>query len=97
VSQGRFVRLELRLPEREGLIALPYEALYGVDRVYVVDEQSRLRPVGVTRVGETRDAGGRARVLIQAPALPADAQVITTQLPNALDGLLVDVARVDAG
>jgi multidrug resistance efflux pump len=97
VSQGRFVRLELRLPERTGLIALPYEALYGVDRVYIVDEDSRLRPVGVTRVGETRDPGGRARVLIQAPALPADAQVITTQLPNALDGLLVDVARVDAG
>jgi multidrug resistance efflux pump len=97
VSQGRFVRLELRLPERTGLIALPYEALYGVDRVYIVDEESRLRPVAVTRVGETRDPDGRARVLIQAPALPADAQVITTQLPNALDGLLVDVARVDAG
>jgi len=97
VSQGRFVRLELRLPARDGLIALPYEALYGVDRVYIVDEESRLRPVAVTRVGETRGPDGRARVLIQAPALSADARVITTQLPNALDGLLVDVARVDAG
>jgi hypothetical protein len=29
------------------------------------------------------------RVLISAPDLPADARVVTTQLPNALDGLLV--------
>ena len=33
VSQGRFARLELALPETDGLIALPHEALYGTDRI----------------------------------------------------------------
>lgn len=93
VSQGRFVRLALRLPPRDGLLAVPYEALYGIDRIYTIDDDSRLRPVGVTRVGETRDTDGVARVLIDAPDLRPGARVVTTQLPNALDGLLVQVAE----
>jgi multidrug resistance efflux pump len=93
VSQGRFVRLELALPQSDGLLALPYEAIYGADRVYVVDEQSRMRPYRVTRVGEWRDPRQEARVLVRAADLPADAEVVTTQLPNALDGLLVRVVN----
>jgi hypothetical protein len=60
-----------------------------------VDADNRLRQVAVTRVGETRDANGGARVLIEAPDLAPGAQVVTTQLPNALDGLLVTVAQQD--
>ena len=93
VSQGRFVRLELRLPPRDGLLAVPYEALYGIDRVYRIDADNRLRPVAVTRVGETRDEDGVARVLIDAPDLSPGEKLLTTQLPNALDGLLVTIAE----
>jgi multidrug resistance efflux pump len=89
ISQGRFVRVELALPAQDGLIALPHEAIYGTDRVYLVDEQSRMRPLRVERVGETRLDTGRTRVLVRAADLPADARVVVTQLPNALDGLLV--------
>jgi hypothetical protein len=32
-------------------------------------------------------------VLVQAEGLPADAAVVITQLPNALDGLLVRVVN----
>ena len=92
ISQGRFVRLELELPAVDGLIALPHEAVYGTDRIYRVDEQSRMRPVQIERVGEWRGADGEVRVLVRAPGLPPDARVVTTQLPNALDGLLVSVA-----
>ena len=92
ISQGRFVRLNLALPPRDGLVAIPYEALYGVDRVYVVDGESRLRPIAVRRIGETRVADGSMRVLIEAPSLESGAQLVTTQLPNALDGLLVKIA-----
>jgi multidrug resistance efflux pump len=93
ISQGRFVRLELELPAVDGLIALPHEAIYGTDRIYTVDGQDRMRPVRVERVGEWRDAAGTTRVLLRAPELPADASVVTTQLPNALDGLLVRIAE----
>ena len=92
VSQGRFVRLELALPETGGLIALPHEALYGTDRIYTIDEQSRMRPQRVERVGEWRDPDGDIRVLVRAVDLPDGARVVTTQLPAALDGLLVRVA-----
>jgi multidrug resistance efflux pump len=93
ISQGRFVRLTLELPPREGLLAIPYEALYGVDRVYTVNAESRLRPMRVSRIGETRDANGVARVLVVAPSMEPGARLVTTQLPNALDGLLVKVAE----
>ena len=88
-SQGRFVRLQLSLPPRDDLIALPHEAIYGTDRIYLLDEDSRMRPQQVERVGETRTADGETRVLIRASGLAAGVTVVTTQLPNALDGLLV--------
>jgi RND family efflux transporter MFP subunit len=86
---GRIVPLALRLPARESLIALPYEALYGLDHVYIIEDQ-RMRRVNVDRVGETR-SGRRPQVLVRSANLPAGAEVIVTQLPNAVDGLLVEV------
>lgn len=92
VSQGRFVRLELALPARDDLIALPHESIYGTDRIYILDAESRMRPVQVQRVGETRLESGETRVLVRAPDVEDGVTVITTQLPNALDGLLVRAA-----
>jgi hypothetical protein len=45
----------------------------------------------VQRVGEVTLETGDTRVLVAAPDLPEGAAVVTTQLPNALDGLLVHV------
>ncbi len=92
ISQGRFVRLTLSLPEDDNLIALPHEAIYGTDRIYTVDDQSRMRSIRIERVGELREAEGKTRVLIRADAVADGTRVISTQLPNALDGLLVSVA-----
>ncbi|MGB5496511.1 MAG: RND transporter, partial [Sedimenticolaceae bacterium] len=93
ISQGRFVRLELALPARDDLIALPHEAIYGTDRVYVLDAENRMRPHRVQRVGEVSIAPGDTRVLVSAPDLLDGVPVVTTQLPNALDGLLVRVVE----
>ncbi len=93
ISQGRFLRVELNLPARDDLIALPPEAVYGTDRIYVIDSESRMRPKRVERIGEARRQGKVARVLIHAPQLEPGTTVVTTQLPNALDGLLVRVAE----
>ena len=93
ISQGRFVRLELALPARDDLIALPHEAIYGTDRVYVLDAENRMRPRRVQRVGEVVMAPGDTRVLVSATDLPDGTPVVTTQLPNALDGLLVRVVE----
>ncbi len=91
ISQGRFVRLTLSLPQARDLIALPHEAVYGTDRIYTIDAQSRMRSHRVERVGELRNGDGQTQVLIRAPALADGTAVVATQLPNALDGLLVSV------
>jgi multidrug efflux pump subunit AcrA (membrane-fusion protein) len=89
LQQGRFVHLDLALPPEPGLISVPHEAIYGTDRVYRVDEQSRLRAVQIVRLGEVREPDGGSRVLITSEALAPGDTLVTTQLPNAIDGLLV--------
>jgi len=88
---GRFVALRMKLPAETDALAVPAEALYGADRIYRIDAQDRLRAVTVSRLGEVRDARGRALILIRAPGLPAGARLSITQLANAVDGLLVNV------
>lgn len=92
LQEGRFVNLDLALPVQEGIIALPHEAIYGTDRVYVVDGDSRLRAIRVLRIGETREGDAGSRVLVRSPDLQPGDLVVTTQLPNAIDGLLVRLA-----
>jgi multidrug efflux pump subunit AcrA (membrane-fusion protein) len=92
VDQGRFVRLEMAMPAGDDLIALPHEAIYGSDRVYRIDEQNRMRAVRIERMGEARLDNGETRLLVRIPDLPDGARIVTTQLPSALDGLLVRVA-----
>jgi hypothetical protein len=93
ILQGRFVRLDLTLPKEPDLIALPSEAIYGTDRVYLVDDQSRLQPVRVERIGAARGAAGASLVLVRSSELQAGDTVAVTQLPNAVAGLLVHVAE----
>lgn len=91
LQQGRFVRFDLALPAQQNLIALPYEAVYAGNRVYRIDEEDRLRAVAVERVGELR-AQDETLTLIRSDALAAGDRVVSTQLPNAVDGLLIRVA-----
>ena len=89
---GRTLELRLELPAEDDVVALPLEALYGSDRVFLLDGD-RMREVAVQRVGERRGADGEVRVLVRSPALVEGVQVITTQLPNAIDGLRVKLAE----
>ncbi|MCA8967854.1 MAG: hypothetical protein KDC48_23440, partial [Planctomycetes bacterium] len=91
LAMGRTVELVLALPPERGVVALPLEALYGTDRVFLLDGD-RMREVAVERVGERRDEDGEVRVLLRGPALVEGARVVTTQLPNAIDGLRVKLA-----
>jgi HlyD family secretion protein len=94
VRPGRFVRLTLKLPSRGDLVTLPAQALYGLDRIYLIDDEQRLRGRTVHHVGDLRLPDGSSQVLLQAAGLPAGSTVLTTQLPNAVEGLKV---RIVAG
>ena len=90
VALGRFVAATLSLPPVDGSVALPFEALYGTDRLYRVSD-GRLDPVEVERLGETRAADGSARALVRSERLRPGDRVVTTQLPEATEGLRVRV------
>ncbi len=92
LSLGRTVELVVDLPDVHESVALPYEAVYGTNRIYRL-EGERMRSLEVQRVGERRDAESAAQVLVRSPELQSGDRIVVTQLPNAMDGLRVTVAN----
>lgn len=90
LAVGEFVSVQLTLPARRNSIAIPYSALYGLDRVYRVRD-NRLEAVQVSKIGDYSDQDGKSRLLIQSQDLQQGDLIITTQLPNAINGLAVSV------
>ncbi|TVQ70608.1 MAG: HlyD family efflux transporter periplasmic adaptor subunit [Chromatiaceae bacterium] len=90
IPMGRFMTVRLSLPAQTDVVALPFEALYGLDRIYRLEED-RMRRIGVERIGEWTDASGHERVLVASPELSTGDRIIVTRLPNAMDGLRVSV------
>lgn len=93
---GRTVEIGLVLPPEPDVVALPFSALYGTDRVYKVQDD-RMVGVKVERLGERPAEDQRGtRALVRSPDLHSGDRVVVTQLPNALDGLKVTVMPDDA-
>ena len=92
---GRAVDLFLRLPASGPAVALPLQSLYGQKRIYLV-ENSRLRALEVITLGSRRNALGELEVLVDASAIPANTQVLTSDLPQASSGLAVEVVGAAA-
>ena len=88
---GRMVAVSVKLPEEDNVVALPVQSLYENDRIYAVKDQ-RLKSIRIERVGELRTEQGDYRVLVRSPELESGQKIITTQLPRAISGLLVDAA-----
>jgi len=87
---GQFLNLSLTLPSQAEVIALPFEAVYGTNRIYkLVDE--RMESLIINSVGEQVTPDGKSQILIQSDDLKAEDKIIITQLPNAMDGLKVIV------
>lgn len=88
---GRVMDMRIQLPAEADVVALPIASLYHNDRVYAVHD-NRLQSIQVERVGELQTADGEHRVLVRSPELIGGRQVITTQLPKASAGLLVEAS-----
>lgn len=89
---GRFATLDVRLPPAPDTVVLPFEALYDAGRVYRV-EDGRMRAVEVERVGRAELDNGERGVLVRAAALATGDRVVRTQIPQAMDGLRVQVTE----
>lgn len=90
---GQTLQLELQLPPRDNLFALPPEALYGTDLLYRLAADDRLEAVQVEVAGQRRQADGRHQLLVTSADLRSGDRVIITQLPNAIGGLPVKVVE----
>ncbi|MGK0260151.1 MAG: multidrug efflux pump subunit AcrA (membrane-fusion protein) [Candidatus Azotimanducaceae bacterium] len=89
---GRVMSLSITLPVLNNLVAVPVQSIYDSDKIYrVVDD--RLQAIHVERVGEYESEEFGYQVLVRDPRIAQGDQIITTQLPRAIDGLLVDVAN----
>lgn len=87
---GQFITLFLSLPPQARVVALPFEAVYGTNRIYKLVE-GRMKGLVIERVGEQITPAGESKILVRSPDLQAGDQVIITQLPNAMDNLKVKV------
>ncbi len=94
VPVGAFVSAVLQRPQVEEVFSLPMSALHGGDRIYRIETREgrdRLFGLRVERVGEHR-VDGVPRMLVRVPGLGEDERIVITHLPNAIDGLAVEVA-----
>jgi|GEM_PF-459137 len=93
---GRVLNLTAVLPSEAGLVALPSQAIYDNNRVYLV-ANDRLQAITVERIGESRGDSGENQVLVRASNLHSTSDVMTTALPKAIHGLLVAPIRPTNG
>ena len=83
---GDLLEIELQGSIIDQAIALPYSALYGSDRIYLI-EDGRLKAETVSVVGDLM-VKGRLWALLK-PSFANGSQVSITHLPNAVTGLKV--------
>lgn len=90
---GAMVPVVLQRPEVDNAVVVPYSALYGNNGVYVVSEDLRMHRLTVEHRGEVLHSNGERWALISSPKLTNGQQLIVTHLPNAIEGLKVEVAE----
>ena len=90
LGQHRVIHLSRR--EQSGVTMLPYQALYGNDRIYRVNGEGRLERVQVDLVGSYSHEGSEM-LLVRSDELRDGDRVVATHLPNAVQGLKVSVAE----
>lgn len=89
LTLGTFLELSLELGSEQNVIEIPFNALYGLNRVYRISE-GYLEAVRIERIGEHRSSDETIKLLIRSDQLKAGDKIVTTQLPNAITGLRVE-------
>ncbi|BCX81855.1 HlyD family secretion protein [Methylomarinovum caldicuralii] len=82
--------VHLQRPPQDGVVPIPYTALYGNDLIYRIVE-GRLRATRVTFLGDWHRKGDQRWSLVRSPDLNPGDLVLVTHLPDAADGMAVTV------
>lgn len=88
LALGRPVDLMLSLNNSKPLIAIPFTALYGHDRVFKIVD-GHLEGVTVERYGERINPKGESELLISSEDLAENDTLLISVLPNATTGMKV--------
>ena len=86
---GMALTIYLDLPAHPDSLVIPYEALYGVNQAYKVVD-GKLHRIELTRLGDVPMENGEIWALVKSSALSDGDVLVTTHLPNAINGLGVD-------
>ncbi len=96
---GSIVVVRLQRAAQEDLIKIPYQAMYGTDRLYKI-VANRLQSVRVQSVGEYESdnplTNSQPQLLVRSDELQSGDAILSTHLPNAFSGLKVDIVRKKA-
>lgn len=92
---GSLLAISVERPTHGPSVALPYSALYGNDSIYQLRD-GRMQRLQVERIGEQLGENGERLILVRSAQLQSGMQIITTHLPNAVQGLRVDTAGESA-
>jgi multidrug efflux pump subunit AcrA (membrane-fusion protein) len=87
---GRTIPVLVSLPAQPGVFALPATAVYGADTVYHINNDRLIR-VSVEHVGEYRNGEWGSWSLFRSTVLQDGDIVLTSQLPNAVEGLKIEI------
>ncbi len=85
---GALLTLDLTLSRQDDVIAVPYQAIYGNSRLYLLRD-NRLQGINVKTEGQFRDKTGDAFILVRSDQINQDDIIVVTHLPNAVSGLKV--------
>jgi multidrug efflux pump subunit AcrA (membrane-fusion protein) len=86
---GRVLNLTVDMPIEQDVLSMPIYALYENQTVYRIDEQ-RLQAVHYEIIGDYVTADNELRTLIRSAEIDAGDQLLASQLPRAITGLLVE-------
>lgn len=92
IPVGKTFEIIMQLPHLEQVAILPAQSLYGLNKVYKV-ENNRLVGISVQRVGNKYSKSGEPEILVKSPKLKNGDKIIFTQLPNAITGLKVKISQ----
>jgi hypothetical protein len=71
---------------------LPFQALYGNDRIYRINDEQRLEALQIEQAGTIYEEGVEM-LLVRSDQLRDGDRIVSTHLPNAVQGLKVSVAE----
>ncbi len=91
---GRVLNLTVDMPIEPNVLAMPVYALYENQTVYRIDEQ-RLQAVRYETIGDYVTADNELRTLIRSAEINAGDQLLASQLPRAITGLLIEPIASD--